>query len=96
MYEVLREACVWITLKDTERLAAKLWTPVTKIGKENEKFPAILGKITHKRELQQPLNTTNKTGLYDLKHCTGKCAHRTEFRHKSLVIFIRQNDNVYD
>jgi predicted acyl esterase len=52
MYEVHREACVWITLKDTERLAAKLWTPVTKIGKENEKFPAILGKITHKRELQ--------------------------------------------
>jgi predicted acyl esterase len=43
MYEVQTQACVWITLKDTTRLAAKLWIPVTTSGKEDEKFPAILG-----------------------------------------------------
>jgi predicted acyl esterase len=45
MYEIQTQACVWITLKDSARLAAKLWIPVTKTGQENEKFPAILGKI---------------------------------------------------
>jgi predicted acyl esterase len=45
MYEIQTQACVWITLKDSTRLAAKLWIPVTGTGQENEKFPAILGKI---------------------------------------------------
>lgn len=44
MYEVKREACVWITLKDSTRLAAKLWIPVKKNEKETKKFPAVLGE----------------------------------------------------
>ena len=38
------KACVWITLKDSTRLAAKLWIPVKPNGDEKEKFPAILGE----------------------------------------------------
>ena len=47
MYKVEIQACVWITLKDKTRLAAKIWKPVTAgkdDGEGNEKFPAILGK----------------------------------------------------
>ena len=46
MYEVRREECVWISMKDSVRLAAKLWIPVGKTEGDNEKFPAILGKVT--------------------------------------------------
>ena len=47
MYEVRREECVWISMKDSVRLAAKLWIPVGKTEGDNEKFPAILGKVTY-------------------------------------------------
>lgn len=45
IYEVEVRACVWITLKDSSRLAAKLWIPVMKAGCGDEKFPAVLGMI---------------------------------------------------
>ena len=43
-YGVERQPCVWISLKDSVCLAAKLWIPVKKAGNIDEKFPAILGK----------------------------------------------------
>lgn len=47
MYGVRREECVWINMKDSARLAAKLWLPVAKTEEDNEKFPAILGKVIY-------------------------------------------------
>ena len=44
MFEAKREPLVWIQLKDGIRLAAKLWIPLDEKGKNEQKFPAILGK----------------------------------------------------
>lgn len=44
MFEVQKKPLVWITLKDEIRLAAKIWMPVRKDGRTEEKFAAILGE----------------------------------------------------
>ncbi|XP_028402708.1 uncharacterized protein LOC114525526 [Dendronephthya gigantea] len=67
MYKVLTQSCVWIPLKDSNRLASKLWIPVSETEKANEKFPAILEYLPYRRN--------DRTSRRDEKRHPWMCSH---------------------